>query len=220
MANRQSNSYQGLKAHYDDLLTGRKWWSRLYMRWIWNEDANLLARKVLDLIPEDFRGRLLDVPVGTAIFTAAKYHQLPEAEIIGLDYSEEMIAIAELRKEQEHIHNLSLNQGDVGALPYADESFDCVLSMSGFQAFPEKEKAFAEIFRVLKPSGYFCGCFYIRGERLLADCFVKMVMEKKGFFRPPYDTFTEAAKRLRDMYGDQVLIEKMASACYFRCVKS
>ena len=42
------------------------------MRLIWNEDVNLLARKVLDFIPNDFLGRLLDVPVGTAVFTAEK----------------------------------------------------------------------------------------------------------------------------------------------------
>lgn len=219
MAKEQSNSYQGVMDHYDDLLTGRKWWSRIYWRLIWNEDANLLAQKVLDFIPDDFQGRLLDVPVGTAVFTAEKYRRMKGAEIVGLDYSDEMIAIAALRKETEGIANLSLRQGDVGDLPYPNESFDCILSMNGFQAFPDKEKAFAEIFRVLKPGGFFCGCFYVRGERRSADFFVKGVMERKGFFRPPYDTFAEAKSRLRGMYGDDVLTEKMASACLFRCVK-
>ncbi len=226
--------------HYDDLLTGRKWWSRIYMRLIWNEDVNLLARKVLDFIPNDFLGRLLDVPVGTAVFTAEKYRQMKDAqivcldyseemiaiatlrketEIVGLDYSEEMIAIAALRKETEEIANLSLKQGDVGELPYANEFFDCILSMNGFQAFPDKEKAFAEIFRVLKPGGFFCGCFYVMGERRLADLLVKKVMERKGFFHPPYDTFAEAERRLRSMFGEDVLTETMGAACLFRCVK-
>lgn len=205
--------------HYDDLLTGRKWWSRIYWRLIWNEDANLLAQKVLDFIPDDFQGRLLDVPVGTAIFTSEKYLRMKGAQIVGLDYSDEMIAIAALRKEAEGIANLSLKQGDVGELPYTNDFFDCVLSMNGFQAFPDKEKAFAEIFRVLKPGGLFCGCFYVKGERGSADFFVKKVMERKGFFHPPYDTFAEAESRLRGMYGDDVLTEKMASACLFRCVK-
>ena len=194
-------------------------WSRIYMRLIWNEDVNLLARKVLDFIPNDFLGRLLDVPVGTAVFTAEKYRQMKDAQIVCLDYSEEMIAIATLRKETEEITNLSLEQGDVGELPYANEFFDCVLSMNGFQAFPDKEKAFAEIFRVLKPGGFFCGCFYVKGERRLADLFVKKIMERKGFFHPPYDTFTKAESRLRSMFGDDVLTETMGSACLFRCVK-
>lgn len=134
------------------------------MRLVWKEDDNLLARKMLDFIPDDFHGRLLDVPVGTAIFTARKYRRMKAAEIIGLDYSKEMIAIAILRKETENISNLSLVQGDVGELPYADESFDCVLSMNGFQTFPDRDKAFAEIFRVLKPAVAFVAAFMSRAN--------------------------------------------------------
>ena len=174
---------------------------------------------MLDFIPDDFHGRLLDVPVGTAIFTARKYRRMKAAEIIGWDYSKEMIAIAILRKETENISNLSLVQGDVGELPYADESFDCVLSMNGFQTFPDRDKAFAEIFRVLKPGGCFCGCFYVKSERQLGNFLVKKVLERKGFFHPPYDTFAEADSRLRSMYGDDVQTEKMESVCLFRCVK-
>lgn len=156
---------------------------------------------MLDFIPDDFHGRLLDVPVGTAIFTARKYRRMKAAEIIGLDYSKEMIAIAILRKETENISNLSLVQGDVGELPYADESFDCVLSLNGFQTFPDRDKAFAEIFRVLKPGGCFCGCSYVKSERQLGNFLVKKVLERKGFFHPPYDTFAEAESRLRSMFG-------------------
>ena len=144
---------------------------------------------------------------------------MKSVEIVGLDYSKEMIAIATLQKETENISNLSLVQGDVGELPYADESFDCVLSMNGFQAFPDKEKAFAEIFRVLKPGSCFCGCFYVKGERRLGDFLVKKVLERKSFFHPPYDTFAEAENRLRSMYDDDVQTEKMESVCLFRCVK-
>ena len=164
MGHKQSNSYKRMMEHYDDVLTGRKWWSRMYMRLVWKEDGNLLARKVLDFIPDDFHGRLLDVPVGTAIFTAGKYRRMKAAEIVGLDYSEEMIAIATLQKETEDIDNLSLVQGDVGELPYTDESFDYVLSMNGFQAFPDKDKAFAEIFRVLKPAVAFVAAFMSRAN--------------------------------------------------------
>ncbi|WP_260442439.1 class I SAM-dependent methyltransferase, partial [Tannerella forsythia] len=84
--------------------------------------------------------------------------RLTDAEVVGLDYSDEMLAIAGKRAATMQLRNLRLEQGDVGKLPYPDESFDCVLSMSGFQAFPDKPKAFAETFRVLKQGGLFCGC--------------------------------------------------------------
>ena len=41
---------------------------------------------------------------------------------------------------------------------------DTVVSMNGFHAFPDKQKAFHEIWRVLKPGGDFIACFYIRGK--------------------------------------------------------
>lgn len=35
-----------------------------------------------------------------------------------------------------HLKNITFRQGDVGALSYADDTFDIVLSLNGFHAFP------------------------------------------------------------------------------------
>lgn len=45
--------------------------------------------------------------------------------------------------------------GDVSYLKMNDESYDIVVSMNGFHAFPDKKKAFQETWRVLKPGGTF-----------------------------------------------------------------
>lgn len=50
--------------------------------------------------------------------------------------------------------------GDAGALPYADGAFDIVLSLNGFHAFLDKEAAYREVFRVLRPGGTYCVCGY------------------------------------------------------------
>ncbi len=94
----QRSAYTKRMNHYDDLLTGRRWWSRLYMRGLWGIDDNEIAREVLDMLPNDFAGVLLDVPVGTAVFTYEKYLRMTDvAQIVGLDYSEEMIEISKRR---------------------------------------------------------------------------------------------------------------------------
>ena len=54
-----------------------------------------------------------------------------------------------------NVRNVTFVQGDVGALPFEDESFDIVLSLNGFHAFPNKDAAFRETCRVLKPGGIF-----------------------------------------------------------------
>ena len=45
-----------------------------------------------------------------------------------------------------------------------DAAFDVIVSMNGFHAFPNKEAAFRETWRVLKPEGKFIAFFYIKGK--------------------------------------------------------
>ena len=104
----QKNAYKKRMKHYDDVLTGRRWWSHIYMKYLWRTDDNAIAREVLAMIPDDFRGKILDVPVGTAVFTAEKYRRMTDAEIVGLDYSQEMLAIAGERASQMQLRNLRL----------------------------------------------------------------------------------------------------------------
>ena len=89
------------------------------------------------------------------------YRELPDADITCLDYSENMMASAREKAEALGLTNITFLQGDVGALPFEEESFDIVLSLNGFHAFPDKEAAYRETCCVLKPGGSFCGCFYV-----------------------------------------------------------
>ena len=68
-------------------------------------DDNEIARKVLSYIPDDFSGKLLDVPVGTGVFTAAKYAVMDGAEITCLDYSVDMLDQARERFRKEEIRD-------------------------------------------------------------------------------------------------------------------
>ena len=74
MADKIKKSYKFSKSFYDDAITQGKWWSKLYFKLLWGGvDDNEIARQVLNWIPDDFSGKLLDIPVGTAVFTAKKY---------------------------------------------------------------------------------------------------------------------------------------------------
>jgi arsenite methyltransferase len=76
--------------------------------------------------------------------------------VTGLDFSEEMLERAERNRAKKGYKNISFVQGDIEKMPLADDSFDVVISNCVLNLVPEKEKAFAEIFRVLKPGGHFC----------------------------------------------------------------
>lgn len=74
-------------------------------------------------IPENFAGRLLEVPVGTGILTMPLYQTLPDADVTCLDYSPDMMAQAREKAERMGLENVTFRQGDVGALPFEDAGF-------------------------------------------------------------------------------------------------
>ena len=219
MSDKIKESYRQTRNIYDDVLTRSKWWSRLYMDVFWDGiDDNEIAAKTLSYIPDDFAGKLLDVPVGTGVFTAGNYAVMKQAEITCLDYSEDMLRQARARFEKEGIGNVQAVQGDVGALPFEDGSFDAVLSMNGFHVFPDKEKAWSEVNRVLRPGGALVACFCIKGESRTSDWLMHRVLSRKGWFTPPFETYLLLKERLQK---DYILEEyhKEGSMVYFMAKK-
>lgn len=219
MEDKIEKSYRFSKNFYDDALTQNKWWSRLYFKLIWGGvDDNEIARKVLSWIPDDFEGKMLDVPVGTAVFTAEKYKRMGKADIIGLDYSQDMLDRARFRFSENGITNIKTMQGDVGAMPFDDDSFDYILCMNGLHVFPDKDKAHSEILRTLKQGGELLACFYIAGEQKIADLLAKTVLTRVGWFTPPFDSANDVRRRLEPYY--EILDFNIEGAMlYFRAKK-
>lgn len=217
MADKIKEAYQSSKNIYDDVLTQGNLFSRLYVKIFWSgTNDNAIARKVLAYIPDDFKGAILDVPAGTAVFTERKWKSLPEAQITCLDYNEDMIAQA--KKRLRECANVSCVQGDVGSLPMADNSVDIVLSMNGFHAFPDKDKAFLETWRVLNPGGKLIACLYIKGKSGITDWLVNNVLSKKGWFTPPFQTEEQLRNLLKQLYKD-IDLHIDGSMVYFCCTK-
>ena len=206
---------------YDGMMTYSTLPGKAICRMVWNMDREKNLRYIeqaLAGVPEDFAGKLLEVPVGTGVLTMPVYKELPEADITCLDYSADMMAAAKKKADAAGIRNITFRQGDVGALPFEDGTFDVVLSLNGFHAFPDKEAAYRETFRVLKSGGTFCGCFYIRGGCKRTDWFIQHLYVRKGFFTPPFETELSLRKRLRSMYEDVQVTAVEGIGC-FRCRK-
>ena len=206
---------------YDGIITRSTLLGKLMDSLIWGLDKTLAAgwiEEALAPIPENFAGKLLEVPVGTGVLTMPLYRKLAGADITCLDYSADMMKNAEKRAEAMGIENVRFVQGDVGALPFEDASFDIVLSLNGFHAFPDKDAAFRETCRVLKPGGVFCGCFYIKDEFGRTDWFVKHMYVPKGFFTPPFETKDSLRKRLDGLYS-QANVRTVKAEGIFCCVK-
>ena len=87
MSDKIQNAYESSKNIYDDVLTQGNIFSKLYIKLFWSgTNDNDIAQKVLSYIPDDFSGKLLDVPVGTAVFTQYKWIALKDAHITSVDF--------------------------------------------------------------------------------------------------------------------------------------
>ena len=214
--------YLGKEAtFYDGMITCSTLTGRAVCKVVWNvgpEENTRYLELAMAGIPDDFRGNMLEVPVGTGVLTMPVYKTLPDAEITCLDYSADMMAVAQRRAETTGLTNVQFRQGDVGALPFEDGSFDLVLSLNGFHAFPDKDAAFLETLRVLKPGGIFCGCFYIAEQNKRTDLFINHLYVPKGFFTSPFDTAASLYKRLSSLY-EEVKLETVESMACFTCRK-
>ena len=211
----------GMATLYDGIITRSTVLGKVMDSLVWGLDRELAEKWVEDAlapVPADFSGKLLEVPVGTGVLTMPLYATLPKARVTCLDYSADMMENAKKRAAALGLSTVDFVQGDVGALPFADESFDLVLSLNGFHAFPDKDRAFSETWRVLKPGGVFCGCFYIAGAFRRTDWFVRHMYVPKGFFTPPFETKDSLTNRLQALYA-QVEVHAVRAEGIFRCVK-
>jgi len=75
--------------------------------------------------------------------------------VTGLDISRGEVTHANKRVEVRGVQNVNFVHGDMEQMPFETESFDAVISNGAFCLAPNKEAAFKEIYRVLKPGGRF-----------------------------------------------------------------
>jgi ubiquinone/menaquinone biosynthesis C-methylase UbiE len=109
--------------------------------------AEDLAQRLSALDPQ----RVLETAAGTGIVTRALDRSLsPGASIIATDLNQPMLDHA---AERVSSHRVSWQKADAQALPFPDATFDAVVCQFGAMFFPDKQKAYGEARRVLKPGG-------------------------------------------------------------------
>jgi len=98
--------------------------------------------------------RVLDLGTGTgavALKTAGLVG--PEGEVVAVDISPRMLALAERRARERGLSNVRVREGRAEALPVSDASCDAVLASLSLMYIIDRAAAAAEIARVLRPGG-------------------------------------------------------------------
>lgn len=114
-----------------------------------------LARMVADTAG----GELVDIACGSGVLSFAIAEEFEKQKkschIMASDFCEELLAIArrELAKKNYKLAKIEFKNADALALPLGNTSANVVTIGFGIRNFESREKAYAEILRVLKPGG-------------------------------------------------------------------
>jgi ubiquinone/menaquinone biosynthesis C-methylase UbiE len=114
---------------------------------IWPQEKPIFDRHPLEL-----GTRVLDIGCGPAEIVVRLAEHFRDASFVGVDLEEEHLERARARCRG-FADRASFQIGDALDLPFADRTFDLVISRHVLQAVPDPGRGFAEMVRVLRPGG-------------------------------------------------------------------
>lgn len=135
------NYFQELAAKYD------AWFATPHGQYVYRYEREA----IFDLLNIKPGAYTLDIGCGTGIYTDELCQA--GARVVGVDISPEMLAIA-AEKNKQHGDNVSFDVADAAALPFDDNSFDLVTSISAMEFYEKPRESLQEMYRVLKPGGH------------------------------------------------------------------
>jgi len=176
----------------------------------WQRYLQLTLSRAVGALRMTGPARVLDVGCGTGEFEQLAHQRFPEARLVGIDVTPDMLAVARGKFQDATWVTFLLAQAE--DLPVASESFDAVVSCSMLHHVEEPERLLRECVRVLRPGGQLVVVDWCRDFlhnrlrhywlRLVKPSYVKMyraseltallspiglvVREASRFFVPPY----------------------------------
>jgi SAM-dependent methyltransferase len=96
---------------------------------------------------------VVDLGSGPGLLAIELYRLWPQATIMAVDSSREMLQIARENAARAGLSSFEARQGTAEEIPLEPGSVDLVVSQSSFHEWEDPDRGLAEIYRVLKPGG-------------------------------------------------------------------
>lgn len=179
-------------------------------------DLRLLYRAAAEIGRQPPGARILDIPCGGGVaLRGLKPGQ--GVAYVAADIAQAMLdRTMEAARERGVADQVEPRIADVGDLPFADASFDLVVTFTGLHCFPDPARAVIEMARVLRPGGV------LTGSALLNDSVRYAPLRKAGRIAGllgPGCTSHDLDGWLAGQGIADVVIEKSGAIGYFRGVK-
>lgn len=176
-------------------------------------DANWRKKVVLEATPQK-KESLLDLACGTGdiAFTFLK-HQ-PEMDVVGLDFSPQMIEKAKVKARKKKHTQAIFKVGDALKLDLENQSVDIITMSFALRNLADLPKAFQEMARVLRPGGRVLCLELTRPKNILLKwghfLFLKTYVPIVGFlFSGDYKAYAYLAKSIREFPPAETILRTM-----------
>ncbi len=206
----------------DDIAAAYKsepWWYDVRGFFILTFAYNSTLGGQLRFFGPNFGPNHIEVACGTGtllelILRWRRWKKLPAVHVVGIDYTEPMLAGARHRFAGKP--GLEFMQADAADLPFPDASFDTANIANAVHCFPDVDGALRGVFRVLKPGGTLAAnvLLYPRGRWPLKNIAERINRWgiRKGILYTPYEQ-QDVRQRLVNA-GFEITFEEVSGNCY------
>ncbi|MBE9067641.1 class I SAM-dependent methyltransferase [Leptolyngbya cf. ectocarpi LEGE 11479] len=160
-----------------------KFWDKIAEKYSKQPIADEAAyQKKLAVTRDYFRPDMEVLEIGCGTGSTAILHAPYVKHIRAIDFSANMIAIAQGKAEAENIHNVTFEQAAIEDLRVPDQSLDAVLGLSILHLLKDKEAAIARVYQMLKPGGLFVTSTVCIGDTMSWFKLIAPIGRVLGFF--------------------------------------
>ncbi len=112
------------------------------------------AKKIVQILSTLGKGAIVvDLGTGPGLLAIELHKRWPQATMIGVDPSDEMLGIARKNATEAGIQGFEAKLGTAEEIPLASNYADLVVSQSSFHEWEDHRRGLREIMRILKPGG-------------------------------------------------------------------
>lgn len=182
------------------------------------QQHKLWRKDVMERMQVEKGAKALDVCCGTGDWSVSLSEAVgEEGEVVGLDFSQNMLSVAEEKREKLNLSQLKLVHGNAMELPFPDNTFDYVTIGFGLRNVPDYMTVLKEMHRVVKPNGKVV-CLEtsqpeIIGFKQLYFLYFRFVMPLFGkLFAKSYDEYAWLNESTKNFPNKQKLKEMFQEA--------